>query len=78
MTSPFGGNSNAFPTLIDPHDLNCALLLADNARAMLAEAFRLLKKDAVLSRRVELAGKAVLALKESTAARVDPHSIILH
>ena len=78
MTSTFGGNSKAFPTPIDSHDLTCALMLADNARSMLAEAFRLLKKDAVLSRRVELAGKAVLALKESTAARVDPQSTILH
>lgn len=74
MTSTFYSHQNAFPTPIDLHDLNCALLLADNARSMLAEAFRLLKKDAVLSRRVELAGKAVLALKKSTVARIEPQS----
>lgn len=64
------GRSKAFPTNVDPHDLNCALLLAENARHMLAEAFRLLKGDLALSIRVETAGLAVRALYESTAARV--------
>lgn len=70
--------SNAFPTSISSHDLNCAMLLAENARANLAEAFRLLKGDPILSVRVELAGKAVKALRESTAARVQPAEMALH
>ena len=62
--------NNPFPTAIDLHELNCALILAENARAMMAEAFRLLKGDVVLSQRTESAGFAIVALHGSVMARV--------
>lgn len=61
----------AFPTPIDPHDLQCALMLAENARLQLVEAFRLSKPDTVLSIRAEEAGKACKRLAESVRARLE-------
>lgn len=59
----------AFPSPIDPHDLHCMKLLASNARAHMAEAFKLAQADNVLRVRAETAGKAVRALLDSLAAR---------
>ena len=60
----------AFPTQIDPHSLDCAQRLAENARLMLAEAYRLVRGDAVLCARAEGAGRAAKALRDSTQARM--------
>lgn len=60
----------AFPTSLDAHSLDCAQRLAENARLMLAEAYKLVRGDAVLSVRAEGAGQAARALRESVAARL--------
>ena len=57
------------PTTIDPHDLECAVRLAEHARALLAEAFRLVRTDSVLYVRAEQAGRAAVALRDSAKAR---------
>lgn len=61
--------SRAFPCAIDPHDLQCAAILAQNARAMLAEAFRLLRQDNVLRVQAETAGIGAKRLLGSINAR---------
>lgn len=60
----------AHPTTLDPHDLDCASRLAENARLMLAEAFRLVRGDTVLSVRAETAGRAARDLVQSATARL--------
>ena len=62
--------SQAFPTTIPEHDLDCALRLAENARLQLVEAFRLSKTDNVLRVRAETAGKACQQLAESVRSRL--------
>ncbi len=62
--------ASAFPTPIDPHDLECAMRLADTARACLAEAYRLVKADGALSIRCETAGAGCRAMRDSVNARI--------
>lgn len=59
----------AFKTPIDPVELHCMSMLASNARAHMAEAFKLAQSDNVLRVRAETAGKAVRAFLDSVAAR---------
>jgi hypothetical protein len=61
----------AHPSPIDPHDLDCAARLAENARLMLIEAYRLVRQDTVLSIRAEDAGRAARSLRDSAAARFE-------
>lgn len=57
------------PTTLAPHDLECARLLAERAREMLAEAYKLAKPDNVLRVRAEEAGKSIALFGKSVELR---------
>lgn len=57
------------PTTLDPHELQCARLLARNAYAQLQEALKICKHDTVLNALADTALHAVRRLGEGAKAR---------
>ena len=62
--------ASAFPTPIDDHDLNCAMNLAEAARSMLVQAYKLIRADHALSIKCETAGTCCKELRRSIDARI--------
>jgi len=59
-----------FPQL-DPHDLQCAVALANKAGEYLREAYKLVRPHATLASACETAGKSVRQLKTSLVFRME-------
>ena len=63
--------ASAYPTPLDPHDLTCILTMAETARQLMAEAYKLAKPDWSLGLHVETAGKSCKTLIESVSKRME-------
>lgn len=62
----------AHPTTLTPAELDAAFALASSARALLHEAYKLLRPDYSLSLHCETAGKCAKDLMEAVVARMPP------